>query len=72
MMRQEVWQMSNASRSLSLDKQKNHVWWLYANNWVITSLNITPEKDWKTDNLNPSSTLIEWVGTLGVVHTLFS
>ena len=37
---------------------------------LITSLNITPEKDWKTDNLNPSSTLIEWVGTLGVVQTV--
>ena len=29
----EVWQVSNVSRSLSLDRQKKHFWWLYANNW---------------------------------------
>ena len=70
----EVWQVSNVSCSLSLDRQKKHFWWLDTNNSteLITSLNITTEKDWKTDNLKSSSTLIEWVGTLGAVHTLFS
>ena len=70
----EVWQVSNVSRSLSLDKQKSISGDLMLTTELITSLNITPEKDWKTDNLNTSSTfnLIEWVGTLGVVYTLFS
>ena len=71
----EVWQVSNVSRSLSFDRQKKSISGDFMlTTELITSLNITPEKDWKTDNLNTSSTfnLIEWVGTLGVVYTLFS
>lgn len=49
----EVWQVSNVSRSLSLDKQKKHFWWLDANNWVdnLTEYNTRKRlKNWQFEH----------------------